>query len=197
MKSEVRGQRSEVRSRRPEVRDQKSGNTPIFHLSGEALGAKRDLPLVRRSLGAKRISHLQVSGGKGRSRRGFAIVAVIIVVAVLTIMSVAFMQSMRIDRLTARAYLNKVRAEMAARAGVEDALARLLNTDLAVTVNAYEELTVDYQGSAVTAPYLTGLELSATGGGIAQRYYLTSSTDATTAPGNTDLIDINVSEDSG
>jgi hypothetical protein len=122
---------------------------------------------------------------------------VIIVVAVLTIMSVAFMQSMRIDRLTARAYLNKVRAEMAARAGVEDALARLLNTDLAVTVNAYEELTVDYQGSAVTAPYLTGLELSATGGGIAQRYYLTSSTDATTAPGNTDLIDINVSEDSG
>jgi Tfp pilus assembly protein PilE len=158
-----------------------------FHLSRHSSRAKAELS-------AFRFQHFRQRPSR---RSGFAIVAVIIVVAVLTIMSVAFMQSMRIDRLTARAYLNKVRAEMAARAGVEDALARLLNTDLAVTVNAYEELTVDYQGSAVTAPYLTGLELSATGGGIAQRYYLTSSTDATTAPGNTDLIDINVSEDSG
>ncbi|NJL18890.1 MAG: hypothetical protein HC901_00795 [Bdellovibrionaceae bacterium] len=39
-----------------------------------------------------------------------------LVLAVLVIMATAFMQSMRIDRLTARAYLNKVRAEMAAEA---------------------------------------------------------------------------------
>lgn len=60
-----------------------------------------------------------------RRRRAFALVAVIIVVAVLTIMSVAFMQSMRIDRLTARAYLNKTRAEMAAEAGVEEMIKKL------------------------------------------------------------------------
>jgi type II secretory pathway pseudopilin PulG len=124
MKSEVRGQRSEVRSRRPEVRDQKSGNTPNFHLSGEALGAKRDLPLVRRSLGGEAGSPIFFRR-QSRGRRAFAIVAVIIVVAVLTIMSVAFMQSMRIDRLTARAYLNKVKADMLAQAAREVALSRI------------------------------------------------------------------------
>ncbi|MEO0454116.1 MAG: hypothetical protein AAFY98_08265 [Verrucomicrobiota bacterium] len=64
-------------------------------------------------------------GGGGH---GFALVSVLIVVAVLTIMCVAFMQSMRIDRLTARAYMNTVRAEMAVDAGIQEAI-QLLTSD--------------------------------------------------------------------
>jgi type II secretory pathway pseudopilin PulG len=142
------------------------------------------------------ISHLRFAM-RSRGKRAFALIAVIIVVAVLTIMSVAFMQSMRIDRLTARAYLNKTRAEMAVKAGVEDALFRLLAADMPVTVNAYEELSVDFQGSPVTAPYLVGLQLSADGSAVDQRYYFTSSPDEVTAPTGTDYVDINQPEEGG
>lgn len=62
-----------------------------------------------------------------RRSRGVALVLVVIVIAILTIMCVAFLQSMRIDRLTARAYLNKVKAEMAVEAGVEMAIQRLVS----------------------------------------------------------------------
>ncbi len=60
-------------------------------------------------------------------KNGFAIVSVLLVVAVLTIMVVAFMQSMRIDRLTALAYLNKTKAEMAAEAGIQNAISALMD----------------------------------------------------------------------
>lgn len=64
---------------------------------------------------------LRGSRQAGCRHQGAAIISTLLVLTVLTIMVVAFLQSMRIDRLTARAYLNKARAEMAARAGAEEA----------------------------------------------------------------------------
>ncbi|MEM6885619.1 MAG: hypothetical protein AAF571_11350, partial [Verrucomicrobiota bacterium] len=62
------------------------------------------------------------------AHRGFAIVSVLLVIVVLTIMVVAFLQSMRIDRLTARAYLNKAKAEMIAQSATEIAINDLLES---------------------------------------------------------------------
>lgn len=113
------------------------------------------------------------------ARRGAAIISTLLVLTVLTIMVVAFLQSMRIDRLTARAYLNKARAEMAARAGAEEAqdiLRRLMedNPD-AVTAwvpvnNTYatvlyyrqehapRQIPRDYEAHVWARPLLSGAE---------------------------------------
>lgn len=57
----------------------------------------------------------------------FALISTLLIIAILTIMVVAFMQSMRIDRLTARAYLDKTTAEMLAEAGLNEAIQKLVN----------------------------------------------------------------------
>ncbi len=61
----------------------------------------------------------------GDRRTGAALVATILVLAVLTVMVVAFLQSMRVERLTARAYLGLAVADALSQAGVETALDRL------------------------------------------------------------------------
>jgi|GEM_PF-3047997 len=48
-----------------------------------------------------------------------------LVITVLTIIVVAFMQSMTVERQTARSYLNRYRAELAAQAALAEALGRL------------------------------------------------------------------------
>lgn len=58
-----------------------------------------------------------------RSRKGFALVVTLVVVALLTIIVTAFLTSATNDRLVSRAYLNRVRAEQAAEAGLAKVLA--------------------------------------------------------------------------
>ncbi len=59
-------------------------------------------------------------------KRGFALVSTLLVLAMLTIMAVAFMQSMRLNRLTARAYLYKARADLAAQGALDEARERIV-----------------------------------------------------------------------
>lgn len=82
--------------------------------------------------------------------RGFALVSTVLVVAFLTIMVVAFLQSMRIDQLTARSYLNKTRADEAAAAGITKAIDRLLS--LTETDN-FIVLREDASNSTISGPY--------------------------------------------
>lgn len=57
---------------------------------------------------------------------GFALVSTILIVAVLAIMVVAFLQSMRIDQMTARSYLNKTSADAIVELGGTYALEQLV-----------------------------------------------------------------------
>lgn len=69
-----------------------------------------------------------VSSDNRFSSQGFAIVSVLLIIVVLTIMVVAFLQSVRIDRLTAGAYLNKAKAESIARSATEIAINDVIST---------------------------------------------------------------------
>jgi hypothetical protein len=61
-----------------------------------------------------------------RSReKASALVITLLLVTVLSIVVVAFLQSMRIERLTARSVLNTYRAQLAAEAGIEEAMEKL------------------------------------------------------------------------
>jgi four helix bundle protein len=97
---------------------------------------------------------------KPRSAKGAAIISVLLVLTVLTIMVVAFLQSMRIDRLTARAYLNKTKAEMAVQAGVDEAISRVkspveTHPDLITSwelVNGTQATVIYYRDETSSAP---------------------------------------------
>jgi len=117
--------------------------TPAEHesLQKEAVSVGSQIGGLMRYLGQTEIagSKYQRPGGdstnlkpktsnfKPRSAKGAAIISVLLVLTVLTIMVVAFLQSMRIDRLTARAYLNKTKADFAADAAFEKASQKLVS----------------------------------------------------------------------
>ncbi|MDD5199671.1 MAG: hypothetical protein PHC88_07685 [Terrimicrobiaceae bacterium] len=63
----------------------------------------------------------------GWPARGSALISTLLVIVVLTIVAVAFLQSMTMERQAARGYLNRYLAESAARAGLADAMRRLEN----------------------------------------------------------------------
>jgi Tfp pilus assembly protein PilX len=56
---------------------------------------------------------------------GFALVITLITIVLLTIMAVAFLTSSSLDQATARAFVNRTNAELAARTAVNSAIARL------------------------------------------------------------------------
>jgi hypothetical protein len=93
------------------------------------------------------------------TRRGFALISVLLILVVLTIMTVAFLQSVRIDRLTARAYLNKAKAEMVAKSGaqlaINDLLEALTRTDGTATRLYTTELRNDGINPADDLGYVT------------------------------------------
>jgi len=127
-----------------------------------------------------------------RPSSGFAIVSVLLVLAVLTIMVVAFMQSMRIDRLTARAYLNKASAEAVARAGVSEAIERVRQTVLDNPFHAvgyFRPTTLSTEDAAWPVIYgSSDINTSP------QYFYLASSPDINTPPDYTnpdEIIDLN------
>jgi len=66
--------------------------------------------------------------GRQRRQSGVALVTTMIVVAVLAVVAVAFMQSTSTDRLSSRTVANYYRAQLAAEAGVQSAVAALMQT---------------------------------------------------------------------
>ena len=60
-----------------------------------------------------------------RRRTGSALISTLLVILVLSIIVVAFLQSMSIERQTARSYMNKYKAELAAKAGQTTAVEHL------------------------------------------------------------------------
>jgi type II secretory pathway pseudopilin PulG len=61
-----------------------------------------------------------------RPRRAAALITTLLVIVVLSIIVVAFLQSMSIDRLTANSARSMLQAELAARAGLNSAIAQIL-----------------------------------------------------------------------
>jgi hypothetical protein len=63
-------------------------------------------------------------------RRSFALISTLLVIAVLSILVAGFLASVRVERITARSYLNIARAELAACSALEAAKADLLSLSL-------------------------------------------------------------------
>ncbi|MDD5260473.1 MAG: hypothetical protein PHD76_01355 [Methylacidiphilales bacterium] len=59
-------------------------------------------------------------------KKSFALISTLLLLAILTIMALAFMQSMRLNHLTARAYLYKARADLAAQGALDEARERIV-----------------------------------------------------------------------
>jgi Tfp pilus assembly protein PilX len=58
-----------------------------------------------------------------KSQQGVALVVTVLVVAMLAVVAVAMMQSTSIDRLSSRSVANYYRAQLAAEAGLAEAVA--------------------------------------------------------------------------
>jgi type II secretory pathway component PulK len=61
-----------------------------------------------------------------RRSKAASLITTLLVVVILSTIVVAFMQSMSIDRLTAKSARNILQAELAARAGLSSAVAQIL-----------------------------------------------------------------------
>jgi len=79
--------------------------------------------------------------------RGSALVTTLLVIVVLTVIVTAFLQSMSIEQRTARSYLNRYKAELAAEAGLATAINKLVEggnaTDLHYVIDAINAGTED------------------------------------------------------
>jgi four helix bundle protein len=124
-----------------------------------------------------------------RSAAGAAIISVLLVLTVLTIMVVAFLQSMRIDRLTARAYLNKTKAEMIAQSGSEAAMNRvksILIPPSPTPPNLYHATGYRNIGSGASMQTVPIISAAASyrpsAATLPTDHYLISTTTPTTAP---------------
>jgi hypothetical protein len=84
-------------------------------------------------------------------RAGSALISTLLVIVVLSIIVVAFLQSMSIERQTARSYLNKYRAELAAQAGQSIATTQLCRL---MAANPYHGIGYMYAPNT-TAPTAT------------------------------------------
>jgi len=115
------------------------------YLEGSDLDGAKFSPPPRAKANLKPIT----SNLKPGRAAGAAIISTLLVLTVLTIMVVAFLQSMRIDRLTARAYLNKARAEMAAQGGLDEGTQVLL------------KLFENYPDAVTTWERINGTEVTA------------------------------------
>ncbi|MGI9086677.1 MAG: hypothetical protein ACR2HH_02885 [Chthoniobacterales bacterium] len=62
---------------------------------------------------------------RAKNRSGFVLIIAIVMIALLTIMAVAFLSSTTLDRATSSASVNKAKADLAARAAVNAAIAQL------------------------------------------------------------------------
>ncbi len=130
------------------------------------------------------------------SEHGSALISTLLAIVVLTIVVTAFLQSMSVERQTARSYLNVERARLAAIAGAVVATDNLATSNLDFPVNAYEEVSTNFESASVTAPYLVSLRLNADSTAVAEKRFLNSSysaVDPQASPADVtgELVDIN------
>lgn len=89
---------------------------------------------------------------RGLSTAGFALVATLVLLVLLTVMAVGFMSSALLERSTSRAYSNAERAREAADAATDHAIARLVTNMVAHPYHAigYHAVAVAVEGEAST-----------------------------------------------
>lgn len=99
-----------------------------------------------------------MSGGRpGKGRGGFALISTMLILTVLTIMVVAFLQSMRIERMTAKNYAVLTQAELLAESALEMARVRM-----AQAIGTNRDYTV-FQTNATNSDLVPVLAISTNG----------------------------------
>jgi len=126
-----------------------------------------------------------------RHQNSFALVSTLLVLALLTLITTLFLQSVRVEGLTALACLNKTKALFVVEAGTADGVARLVQSDPLALVNGYERIPTT---RGCTIPCLVAYELDGNATHIAKRHYLCSSPGLHCPPGSDpgfESVDIN------
>jgi len=95
------------------------------------------------------------------TRSGAALVTTLLVITVLTITVIAFLQSMTVERLTSRSYLNMHRAELAAEAGAAEAISRIKGQLLNATCNSVAFTTWAYHPNPSTDDHYIAMTVGA------------------------------------
>lgn len=127
------------------------------------------------------------AGFSRTEKRAFALISTLLIIAILTIMVVAFMQSMRIDRLTARSYMDKYGADLVAQAGMEVALAKIMGAIPQGANSSQGFVTWGYSANDSFRPFYVGISPDVLNGDAAlNTVWLASSASAadSTKPGN-------------
>lgn len=84
------------------------------------------------------------------SQDGSALISTLLVITVLTIIIIAFLQSMSLERKTARSYLNRYKASLAAEAGEADAISVLLRGG--TNLDTYSITETNFSSSPTARP---------------------------------------------
>jgi hypothetical protein len=120
-----------------------------------------------------------------KSKQGVALVTTIIVVAIMATITVALLQSTGTDRTSSRAVANNFQARLFAEAGAAQGVDALATTGLNFLVNSYVERTVNFDGGAITVPYLATHRLGNDFSSVAETRLLVSLPE-----GITNIIDV-------
>ena len=117
-------------------------------------------------------------------RRASALITTLLVVTLLTIIVVAFLQSMSIESKTAKSFSNIQRAKFAAEAAQLEATSRVASLMTANPYHAIGYTNIVSSGSTSLVPVLFGAPSGAaatSASGAPKNYYLYSVTNATVA----------------
>ncbi|MDR0534596.1 MAG: hypothetical protein LBH01_11660 [Verrucomicrobiales bacterium] len=114
--------------------------------------------------------------------RAFALISTLLVLTILTVMVVVFLQSMRTDRLTSRAYLNKLKADAMAEAAQQSAISKILQAVPTGTNAAKGFVTWGYSNNNDFRPFYVAIsqdvlngDFTNTSGTAPNTYWLVSS----------------------
>lgn len=133
--------------------------------------------------------------------RGSALISTLLVVVVLTIIVIAFLQSMTVERATAKSYLNRYRAELAASAAQTQATTLLSDLMIRFPYHGigYVQRPASDGGNAAVIPVLYGSPNALTEPPVARFLVSGAETDATelaVEPDDEKSVALNVREDS-
>jgi hypothetical protein len=116
----------------------------------------------------------------------FALISTLLVLTLLTIMVIAFLQSMRTDRLTSRAYLNKFKADTLAQAAQQAAITRILQAVPTGSAAPLGFVTWGYATDSDFRPFYVAISRDILNGDFADTgtttYWLVSSVSGTDTP---------------
>jgi Tfp pilus assembly protein PilX len=127
----------------------------------------------------------------------FALISTLLVLTILTVMAVVFLQSMRTDRLTSRAYLNKLKADTMAEAAQQAAISKILQAIPSGTNAAKGFVTWGYSNNNDFRPFYVAIsrdilngDFTNTSGTAPNTYWLVSSSGSS-QPTIPDIADPN------